>query len=65
MGGALLVMDHVVSVSRVDGDSMQPCLNPELVDRRDRPYITTDYVLLNKWKAIGYRVERGDIISIR
>lgn len=65
IGGSILVYDHVACVSRVDGDSMQPCLNPELVDSMDRPFIAQDYVLLNKWKIMRYELERGDIVSIR
>lgn len=65
VGGSLLVYDHVASISRVDGDSMRPCLNPELIDSNNRPYIAQDWVLLNKWSTMAYQVERGDIVSLR
>lgn len=42
-------------VARVDGISMQPCLNPDN---------KTDYVFLNRLVVKCSEVERGDIISL-
>lgn len=43
-------------VARVDGISMQPCLNPD----KNK----TDYVFLNRLIVKCSEVERGDIISL-
>ncbi|XP_012277368.1 mitochondrial inner membrane protease subunit 2 isoform X2 [Orussus abietinus] len=49
-------LDTVGYVARVEGVSMQPVLNPDLRQ--------TDYVFLNRWQVRGYKVERGDVISL-
>uniref|UniRef100_UPI00358E7773 mitochondrial inner membrane protease subunit 2 isoform X1 n=2 Tax=Myxine glutinosa TaxID=7769 RepID=UPI00358E7773 len=50
-------LDRVAFVARVEGASMQPCLNP---DRSQSP----DVVLLNRWNVHSLDVQRGEIISL-
>lgn len=49
-------LDTVGYVARVEGISMQPCLNPESNN--------TDYVFLSRWAVRDYKVQRGDVISL-
>ncbi|NP_001088705.1 mitochondrial inner membrane protease subunit 2 isoform X1 [Xenopus laevis] len=50
-------LDRVACIARVEGVSMQPSLNP---DARGE----SDIVLLNRWRARNYDVQRGDIVSL-
>ncbi|XP_068257611.1 mitochondrial inner membrane protease subunit 2 isoform X3 [Nyctibius grandis] len=50
-------LDRVACVARVEGASMQPCLNPG--GRQ-----ASDVVLLNHWSIRNYDVQRGDIVSL-
>lgn len=63
--GVTCFIDHVGFPSAVSGRSMQPCLNPELIDSNGRPYMAKDLVWLNKWKVYNYNLERGDIVAFR
>lgn len=49
-------VDCVGYVARVDGISMQPCLNPDAN--------TTDYVFLSRFAVRNLEVERGDVVSL-
>lgn len=49
-------LDTVGYVARVEGVSMQPALNPNSNE--------VDYVFLNRWTIRGYKIKRGDIISL-
>lgn len=51
----ITIIDVFGYVARVDGQSMQPTLNPDSV---------TDYVFLNRWSVRCYEVSRGDVISL-
>lgn len=50
----ITIIDRVGYVARVDGQSMQPVLNPEGV---------TDYVFLSVWSIRHSNIARGDVIS--
>lgn len=50
-------LDTVGYVARVEGVSMQPALNPVAEQAED-------YVYLNRWAVRGYKIERGDIVSL-
>lgn len=52
----LTFIDIFGYVARVDGISMQPCLNPD----KNK----TDYVFLNRLILKFSEIERGDIISL-
>ena len=43
-------------VAKVEGASMQPCLNPSNEN--------TDFVFLNHWKARRYEFTRGEVVSL-
>ena len=51
-------MDVFGYVAKVEGASMQPCLNP------DPKTPTTDYVFLNRWKVRSYEFTRGEVVSL-
>ena len=51
------VLDVFGYVAKVEGASMQPCLNPG-------PTKNTDYVLLNRWKARNFQFDRGEVVSL-
>lgn len=53
---SVTVFDIVGFVSRVEGASMQPTLNP------DGPH-AGDVVYLNKWACRQFKFNRGDIVS--
>ncbi|KAI0219483.1 Mitochondrial inner membrane protease subunit 2 [Lamellibrachia satsuma] len=44
-------------VAKVEGASMQPCLNPPNQK-------AADYVLLNRWKARNFIFNRGEVVSL-
>lgn len=52
----LFALDCVGYVARVDGISMQPCLNP-VSDQ-------TDYVFLSRFAVRNLEIERGDVVSL-
>ncbi|XP_045053227.2 mitochondrial inner membrane protease subunit 2 isoform X3 [Desmodus rotundus] len=54
---AVTFLDRVACVARVEGASMQPCLNPGGSQ-------SSDVVLLNHWKVRNFEVQRGDIVSL-
>lgn len=45
-------------VAKVEGASMQPCLNPH-----DK-YTNVDYVFLNRWQARHFKFQRGEVVSL-
>ncbi|XP_078526560.1 mitochondrial inner membrane protease subunit 2 [Lissotriton helveticus] len=49
-------LDRVACIARVEGNSMQPALNP--------PGAAQDVVLLNRWRARSGQVQRGDVVSL-
>ncbi|XP_032809979.1 mitochondrial inner membrane protease subunit 2 isoform X3 [Petromyzon marinus] len=51
------LMDRVAYVARVEGASMQPCLNPT-----QSP--SSDVVLLNRWSLRNFEVRRGEVVSL-
>lgn len=51
------VLDRLAYVARVEGASMQPCLNPEGA-------LQCDVVLLSRWSVRNYHVQRGDVVSV-
>ncbi|XP_061780847.1 mitochondrial inner membrane protease subunit 2 [Nerophis lumbriciformis] len=51
------VLDRVAYVARVEGESMQPFLNPDATSEGD-------VVLLNRWSVRNNEVQRGDIVSV-
>ncbi|KAK2150478.1 hypothetical protein LSH36_403g00000 [Paralvinella palmiformis] len=53
----MTVMDVFGYVAKVEGASMQPCLNPE---ESKKP----DYVMLNRWRARNFEFERGEVVSL-
>ncbi|XP_074644729.1 mitochondrial inner membrane protease subunit 2-like [Tubulanus polymorphus] len=59
---SIACMDIFGYVAKVEGSSMQPVLNPKQQMQKRSP--TYDYVLLNKWKARNYDVNRGEIVSL-
>lgn len=54
---AVVVLDSVGYVARVEGISMQPCLNPG--DEKKN-----DFVLLNKWAVRNYEITHGDVVAL-
>ena len=44
-------------IARVDGVSMQPCLNPD-------PSATSDFVFLSRWRWKKFNYSRGDVVSL-
>ncbi|GFO44073.1 mitochondrial inner membrane protease subunit 2 [Plakobranchus ocellatus] len=48
--------DIFYAVRTVDGQSMQPTLNPDGNN--------TDFVLLDRWAAATHQFERGEIVSL-
>lgn len=50
-------LDTVGYVAKVEGISMQPCLNPE--DNK-----SNDYVLLNKWSMRNFEIKHGDVVAL-
>ncbi|XP_013787804.1 mitochondrial inner membrane protease subunit 2-like [Limulus polyphemus] len=57
---AVTFLDCVSYVAKVEGVSMQPELNPEQEDGK----ILSDYVLLNRWKARYFDINRGDVVTL-
>lgn len=51
------LLDVFGYVAKVEGASMQPCLNPE-------PQTAADYVLLSRWQARTYQFQRGEVVSL-
>ena len=64
---AVTFIDGVAYVAKVEGVSMQPCLNPE-DDHEENDYFynrrQNDYVLLSHWSVRNYDVERGQIVAL-
>lgn len=56
---SITLVDCFGYVAKVEGNSMQPVLNP-IIDGKSE----SDYIVLNKWKMRTYRVSRGDIVSL-
>ena len=50
-------VDCVGYVAKVDGVSMQPCLNPDGSNTRD-------FVFLNRWRWNNFDYSRGDVVSL-
>lgn len=50
-------MDYIGLVVKVEGESMQPVLNPDLKERH------ADYVYLNTWSAKTRQIQRGEIVT--
>ena len=61
----VLVNDHIATVAAVDGQSMQPLLNPQSNDSKGRRYAKKDFVLINKWAVRDYQIDRGDLVALR
>lgn len=49
------------TIKFVDGDSMQPTLNPRVNDQRG----SYDWVLINSWSYRNFDVKPGDIVALR
>ncbi|XP_072154174.1 mitochondrial inner membrane protease subunit 2 [Bemisia tabaci] len=49
------LLDSVGYIARVDGISMQPALNPDLV---------TDYVFLSSWAVRFNNISRGEVVTV-
>src|SRR5688500_3061910 len=54
---AIVIFDNTVYAAKVEGDSMQPILNPP-------DSTSNDFVLLNRWKAKRFNFSRGDIVVL-
>ncbi|XP_043256626.1 mitochondrial inner membrane protease subunit 2-like [Colletes gigas] len=52
----IVFLDTVGSISKVDGISMWPTLNPN----KDN----TDYVILNRWAANNQDIKRGEVVAL-
>lgn len=50
--------DHVMSLKRVEGESMQPTLNPE-------GSLQSDYIVVWKWGVDTRSFRRGELVSLR
>lgn len=55
---AVTFTDSVVSMSGVEGRSMQPTLNPD-------GYLVADVLLLNKIGVWNYKYKHGDVVVLR
>ncbi|RWS17329.1 mitochondrial inner membrane protease subunit 2-like isoform X1 [Dinothrombium tinctorium] len=52
------IFNNVGSVAKVEGESMQPTLNP------DGKRGNSDYVFLNKWSVREFNVSRGQVVAL-
>lgn len=52
-----MILDQTVYAAKVEGESMQPVLNP-------RGSTICDFVLLNKWAVRHGKYDRGDIVVL-
>ncbi|KAG5680856.1 hypothetical protein PVAND_010337 [Polypedilum vanderplanki] len=56
LAAGVTYIDLIGYVARVEGQSMQPTLNPINLE--------SDYVFLNKFKAKDFKVSRGEIVCL-
>ena len=61
------VSSSVGCINSISGKSMQPTLNPSLVCKVEemtlsQKWIESDWVLVNCWRAMKHKVDRGNLI---